>query len=162
MREDFMRKLQSDQIVGFSDYFDLVNKRGAGMSVMVAADAQMLKSIATIHDQSKVKTFDPLPPLIDTVRAYVAEHRADEVDLVAADIGDVVNYFGGYGSIYYGILRTLVFKLLKGPRDSKSRCVILHGVTSSGKSTIAKFLCDIFICYEHRHHQGIFDAQITP
>ena len=67
---------------------------------------------------------------------------------------------GDKTSLYYGILREVVDKYLRGAVTS-CRTIILYGAISSGKSSIANFLGKIFLSYGIRQQSGLFDNSIT-
>ena len=97
--------------------------------------------------------------MIDTLREYIEENKGEHE---AMTIPKLIELLGGHTSIYYGIMRTCVRKLLRDPVTSTSRCIILYGASSSGKSTLAKYLGNIFISYGFRQHKGLFDESMTP
>ena len=82
--------------------------------------------------------------MIHTLKEYVDENLGDHQPMTANILNDLV---GDHQSLYYGILRATVGKFLKGSQNSTSRCIILYGASSSGKSTIAKYLGNIFISF---------------
>ena len=96
--------------------------------------------------------------MIETLKKYVNENEGKNQKMTTTHLSELV---GDNHSIYYGILRACVNKFLRGPVSSKSRCIILHGASSSGKSTIAKYLGNIFVSYGFRQHKGIFDESMT-
>lgn len=85
--------------------------------------------------------------MLDTLKEYIGEHQGEHEAMTKKKLSKLV---GDKYSIYYGILMACVKKFLIGPSSSTSRCLILHGASSSGKSTIAKYLENIFISYGFR------------
>ena len=68
---------------------------------------------------------------------------------------------GDESSPFYGVIQYIVDNMLWNI-TSTSRCLILYGVTSSGKSTLTKYLAEIFDSYTLTQCRGNFDEDITP
>ena len=96
--------------------------------------------------------------MIETLKEYVNENQGENLAMTLDHLKDLL---GDHKSLYYGILRATVNKFLRGAQNSTSRCILLYGASSSGKSTIAKYLGSIFLSFGLRQHKGIFDEQIT-
>ena len=88
-----------------------------------------------------------LDPMINTLKEYINDNQGDDLPMTLDHLKDLL---GDHQSLYYGIMRAIVFKFLIGSKNSTSRCIILYGASSSGKSTIAKYLENIFISFGYR------------
>ena len=139
----------------------MVSERSVAMAIQVSDHQVALRNILACYITSKTIHLDPLPTMVSTLRAYVNDNVDLATELIEQTIDDIVERIGGVKHIYYGIMRSLVYKLLIDNKTT-SRCIILKGVTSSGKSTIANYLAGIFISYSHRNALSLFDAAITP
>ena len=96
--------------------------------------------------------------MIDTLREYIKENQGEELAMTKKRLTELL---GDHTTVYYGILMACVSKLLRGSENSTSRCIIMYGASSSGKSTIVKYLGNIFISYGFRQTKGIFDENLT-
>ena len=69
----------------------------------------------------------------ETLDEYCLEHPLEN----EMDKDTLLNHVGGIDSPYYAIVMNLTKTLILDEPDKKRRCLVWHGVTNSGKTTIA-------------------------
>ena len=60
------------------------------------------------------------------------------------DKDTLLNHVSGIESPYYDIVMNLTKTLILDEPDKKRRCLVWHGETNSGKTTIANYIDEIF------------------
>ena len=95
------------------------------------------------------------PSYKETLYRFCDDNPIDYV----MDLQTVFNELGGRTSGMYGVAMFIVdfmFKL----SDKPIKGAILHGITSSGKSTLCKYVGEIFSSYTYEEKEGDFDKPI--
>jgi len=77
--------------------------------------------------------------MIDTLNKYMDKEGIHPL----VDGADVVSKIGGPESKYYQVCYWMTKLMLLGSNE-KQRCVILHGISDSGKTRLAKYSANIF------------------
>lgn len=147
IQEDFLSKLIHKKVNSLDEYYAMAEGRSVSMARQVSNCHASLKQIELFHKSIRQQELPPLEPLIDTLKDYLNENKGEQEPMTKDRLTSLL---GKSNSIYYGILRACVKKLLKDPVDSPSRCIILYGASSSGKSTISKYLGKIFDSFGFR------------
>ena len=98
----------------------------------------------------KEENREPLEPMIDTLRQYCSDcpDGSFNVDVCLSKLPSKDN-------VYRDIFYYIVYLFLK-MSEKKRRCLCLHGVANSGKTTIAKFLKKIFTSHDYRTTHSVF------
>ena len=107
------------------------------MALQVAEHRKVLLDIE-ISVKPEAKEMGPLKPMIATLEAYV---RDSGIKLTKQEI---LTKLGGHTSKYYQICQLMTKMYLLGDAEKKKRGLILSGAHNSGKSTIGRFISDIF------------------
>lgn len=154
MKLDFVQKFKTGKVRSYQDYVNLCKDNDL-LLIAVTENAVALKAIAE-GLQPDEPELPPLEPMLTTLRRY-----CKEADISQMEKTRIQELTGDHNSVYYGILQTIVQTFLTESQTSTSRCIILHGATSSGKSTIAKYLGNIFSSFGLRQHKGPFDGFIS-
>ena len=93
--------------------------------------------------------------MIDTLKNYCEDHTLNTFD---KDV--CLSKIKTQDDVYYDICYWIIYLFLKAS-EQKKRCLLLHGAPNSGKTTIAKYLAEIFISYDYRQTNSSFDELIT-
>jgi len=93
-------------------------------------------------EKAKVRDLPDLKSMLDTLKEYMVD--TDTCELV--DGADVVLRIGGLTSKYYHACYWMT-KLMLLRSNEKQRCVILHGISNSGKTRLARYSANIFDSY---------------
>ena len=93
--------------------------------------------------------------MIDTLRQYCKDFP---VDPFSFDI--CISRLATDDNIYYDIFYYIVYLYLK-MKETKRRCLCLHGVANSGKTTIAEFLKLIFSSHDYRTTNAAFQEELS-
>ena len=93
--------------------------------------------------------------MIQTLRQYCEDFPDSTFDL---DIN--LQKISTQDDTYYDIFYYIVYLFLK-ESEKKKRCLCLHGAANTGKSTIAKFLKEIFSCHDYRTTNSVFQQELT-
>ena len=159
LQDDFLSKLIHKKISGYDEYYAMAEDKSVPMARQVSNCKAELKQIEQNHFNRREKELPTLEPMLNTLKNYLEENEKEDQE--AMTLAKLYELLGAQNSIYYGIMRACVQKFLKGSGKSTSRCIILYGASSSGKSTIAKYLSNIFISFDFRQHKGLFDENMT-
>ena len=145
LKLDFMLKMEKGHVFGYQDYYNLAKARGPDMALQVAENRQVLVIIEQ-SEKPEVKELPPIKSLRETLNKYCETNTLEE----SLNIDKVKEILKGCTSKYYDICKNIVETLILGRSDKKSRCVIMTGVADSGKSTLAKYVGQIFDSYGFR------------
>ena len=143
LAKDFMQKVKSKQISSLDEYISLVCRDNSKLLTQTAehiiylrnCEKQLLANITDVHEPD---------PMTESLIKYCLDNplKSFEADNAFSRIK--------HGSdIYYQILRAIAYLFLLRS-EKKKRCILLYGVTNSGKSTISKYLSEIFTSYDMR------------
>ena len=124
------------------------------MGLQVAKHRRVLLDIENSF-KPEAKELEPLKPMIQTLEAYCKNSDTEELS-----VEQVIDKLGGHTSKYYQICQLMTRMYLQRDPNKKRRCMILSGVGNSGKSTIARYVSEIFDSHILSQAEGVFQEKM--